>query len=61
MTASKLKMIVVGDSQCGKSSLLQQFIHGRFEPTREMTVGVDLAFRPTNILKCSFAAGRLTL
>jgi len=38
-------MIVVGDSQCGKSSLLQQFVHGRFEPAREMTVGVDLAFK----------------
>jgi small GTP-binding protein len=45
MGASKLKMIVVGDSQCGKSSLLQQFVHGRFEPAREMTVGVDLAFK----------------
>ncbi len=45
MSASKIKMIVVGDSQCGKSSLLEQFIHGRFEPSREMTVGVDLAFK----------------
>ena len=46
---SKLKMIVVGDSQCGKSSLLQQFIHGRFEPSRELTVGVDLAFKSMRI------------
>ena len=49
MTASKLKMIVVGDSQCGKSSLLQQFVHGRFEPGREMTVGVDLAFKTVRL------------
>lgn len=53
MTASKLKMIVVGDSQCGKSSLLQQFIHGRFEPAREMTVGVDLAFKTVRLLEKS--------
>ena len=47
MSASTLKMIVVGDSQCGKSSLLQQFVHRRFEPSREMTVGVDVAFQTT--------------
>ena len=50
MSASKIKMIVVGDSQCGKSSLLQQFIYGRFEPSREMTVGVDLAFKTVTML-----------
>ena len=50
MDTSKLKMIVVGDSQCGKSSLLQQFVYERFDPSRDLTVGVDLAFKTVQLL-----------
>jgi small GTP-binding protein len=50
MKTSKLKMILVGNSQCGKSSLLQQFVHHRFEPSKDMTIGVDLSFKTVKLL-----------
>jgi len=37
------KYIVVGDSGCGKSSLLMQFTDHRFDITNPMTIGVDFA------------------
>jgi Ras-related protein Rab-2A len=42
MTTQKVKVIVIGDSTCGKSSLLCQFVNNRFDPSQDMTIGVDL-------------------
>jgi small GTP-binding protein len=45
MTNQKVKVIIIGDSTCGKSSLLRQFIDKRFDPSQDMTIGVDLGFK----------------
>lgn len=36
-----LKFIVVGDSSVGKSNLLLQFTDKRFQPTHDLTIGVE--------------------
>jgi Ras-related protein Rab-2A len=49
MTTQKVKVIVIGDSTCGKSSLLRQFVDNRFDPAQDMTVGVDLGFKTISL------------
>ncbi len=49
MTIHKVKIIVIGDSTCGKSSLLRQFVDKRFDPAQDMTVGVDLGFKTISL------------
>lgn len=39
----RLCMVVVGDSSVGKTSLLQRFVHGRFDESLRATVSVDLS------------------
>jgi small GTP-binding protein len=36
-----LKVVLGGDAQVGKTSLIQRYCTGRFDPLRKMTVGVD--------------------
>ena len=40
-TVRQLKILIVGESGVGKTSLLLRFTDGEFDPTREATVGVD--------------------
>lgn len=49
MTAQKVKIIIIGDSTCGKSSLLRQFVDKRFDPAQDMTIGVDLGFKTISL------------
>jgi Ras-related protein Rab-2A len=49
MTSQKVKVIIIGDSTCGKSSLLRQFVDRRFEPAQDMTIGVDLGFKTVTL------------
>lgn len=39
------KYILVGNSGCGKTCLLLQFIDKRFEPTHDLTIGVEFGAR----------------
>jgi Rab family, other len=36
-----LKVVLGGDAQVGKTSLIQRYCTGRFDPLRAMTIGVD--------------------
>jgi DnaJ family protein C protein 27 len=36
-----LKVVLGGDAQVGKTSLIQRYCTGRFDPLRKMTIGVD--------------------
>jgi Ras-related protein Rab-2A len=49
MTSQKVKVIVIGDSTCGKTSLLRQFVDNRFDPSQDMTIGVDLGFKSVTL------------
>lgn len=40
-----LKLIIIGDSACGKSSLLQHFINGKMNAISKHTVGVEFGSR----------------
>uniref|UniRef100_A0A7S3K3U1 Uncharacterized protein n=1 Tax=Aureoumbra lagunensis TaxID=44058 RepID=A0A7S3K3U1_9STRA len=48
-TTTLLKCVVLGSSNVGKTSLLTQFIHGRFDSTRRATTGADFASRVLEI------------
>ncbi|MFW9930074.1 MAG: Rab family GTPase [Candidatus Thorarchaeota archaeon] len=37
-----LKMILVGDPSVGKTSLIQQYVHGRFKHSYQVTIGLDV-------------------
>lgn len=39
---SVLKMILVGDPSVGKTSLIQQYVHGRFKHSYQVTIGLDV-------------------
>ncbi|KAJ5066639.1 ras and ef-hand domain-containing protein [Anaeramoeba ignava] len=39
-----LKLVLIGNSQVGKTSLLFQFCEGKFQPTTISTTGVDFRF-----------------
>ena len=39
---NEAKMLVVGDGKAGKSSVVEQLIHGTFNPKKQTTLGVDL-------------------
>ncbi|KAH8099041.1 GTPase [Aureococcus anophagefferens] len=41
--ATLLKCVVLGSSNVGKTSLLMQFVHGKFTPARRVTTGADFA------------------
>ena len=41
--ATLLKGVVLGSSNVGKTSLLMQFVHGKFTPARRVTTGADFA------------------
>ena len=42
------KIVIIGESGCGKSSLLTQFINSNFDSNQTLTIGVELA---TKIVK----------
>ena len=39
---SVLKVILLGDPSVGKTSLIQQYIHGRFKHSYQVTIGLDV-------------------
>jgi small GTP-binding protein len=39
---SVLKMILVGDPSVGKTSLIQQYVHGKFKHSYQVTIGLDV-------------------
>ncbi len=39
---NEAKMLVVGDGNVGKSSVVEQLIHGTFNPKKEITLGVEI-------------------
>jgi small GTP-binding protein len=41
------KIVLCGDSQVGKTSLLHQFTHNSFNPNYQLTIGVDFQIRMT--------------
>jgi small GTP-binding protein len=41
VTPLVLKVILGGDANVGKTSLIQRYCTGKFDPMREMTIGVD--------------------
>jgi small GTP-binding protein len=51
------KVLIAGDDNVGKTSLVRQYCEGRFESTHEMTIGVDfqtkLAELPEGTVKLS--------
>lgn len=40
-TTTKLKFIVLGGANAGKTSILRKYFHGKFDPARRPTVGSD--------------------
>lgn len=49
LASSRVKILIIGDSTCGKTSLLRQFVNQRFDPAQDMTIGVDLGFRTITV------------
>lgn len=45
-----LKFIVVGESSVGKSNLMLQFTDNRFQPTHDLTIGVEFG---TKLVSCN--------
>ncbi|XP_044066077.1 ras-related protein Rab-7L1-like isoform X1 [Siniperca chuatsi] len=45
MTEHLLKILVVGDGNVGKSSFVHRYVHGQFNKTYKMTVGVDFSVK----------------
>lgn len=38
--ATRVKILILGESSVGKSSLLTQYVEGKFMPTHMPTIGV---------------------
>jgi|JI9StandDraft_2_1071091.scaffolds.fasta_scaffold310336_2 small GTP-binding protein len=43
------KIIVIGDSGTGKTSLIRKYIHGAFKDEYEVTVGVDFSSKTVTV------------
>jgi small GTP-binding protein len=39
--ARVMKIVIVGESSCGKTALLQRLVHDRFQAAQPQTVGID--------------------
>ena len=39
--ATRVKILILGESSVGKSSLLTQYVEGKFMPTHMPTIGVE--------------------
>ena len=48
-TAPLLKIVVAGDGNVGKTSLIRQYCEGRFEQSRVATIGVDFQTKTVEI------------
>ena len=46
-----IKILVVGDSSVGKTSLLNQYCHGKFELNVQPTIGCDFSYKLLNDYK----------
>ena len=44
-----LKIVVAGDGNVGKTSLIRQYCEGRFEQSRVATIGVDFQTKMVEI------------
>ena len=44
-----LKVVVIGDSFVGKTSLIQMFEHGRFSDAFKPTIGADFSNKEMNL------------
>eukprot|EP00759_Apiculatamorpha_spiralis_P010686 PhF_6_TR17425/c0_g1_i3/m.26669/K07918/RAB32; Ras-related protein Rab-32 len=40
-----LKILVIGESSCGKTSLIRRYVHGIFQASVKGTIGVDFALK----------------
>ena len=49
MSASVLKLVVVGDSNVGKTSVIQQFVSKRFTADFKSTIGSDFASKQVQV------------
>ena len=48
-TSLEVKIVLVGDSAVGKSSILNRFVDNVFSESLLSTIGVDFKFRKINI------------
>ena len=46
-----LKLILLGDPGVGKTSLIQQFVHGKFKHSYQVTIGLDVSSKDVVIDK----------
>ncbi|VAW31190.1 hypothetical protein MNBD_CHLOROFLEXI01-4800 [hydrothermal vent metagenome] len=57
-----LKIVVAGDGNVGKTSLIRQYCEGRFEQSRVATIGVDFQTKMVQIkghsINCLFGIWR---
>ncbi|MHA1167019.1 MAG: Rab family GTPase [Candidatus Hodarchaeales archaeon] len=44
-----LKMILIGDPGAGKTSLISQYVHGRFKKRYQLTIGLDVSSKDLEI------------
>lgn len=45
-----IKLLLIGNSSCGKSSLLLRYVEDSFEPSRIATIGIDFRMRTIDVL-----------
>ena len=49
MTGKQYKVLVIGDSNVGKTSIIKRYAHGTFTKQYRATVGVDFALKILNV------------
>ena len=49
MTGKQFKVLVIGDSNVGKTSIIKMYAHGTFTKQYRATVGVDFALKILNV------------
>jgi len=45
-----IKVLMIGNTSCGKSSLLTRYVDDSFEPSRISTIGIDFKMKTINVL-----------